>query len=183
MQAVTPIAVLVWTCVAVFVSSAVITLLALVGVLQLGGGGPVNHNYYLNRLFAALVIEVIAIAVAVFYQQTQTPQLSAIPDQLVGVQKRVDQLQARVDQLQAKPASGPKWQLSRVGGDCPGQDVAQTQGAEPDNANCTATNVTAVCWDGALFRNGTQAWCTYKRVEPDKCVGGGAPGRLFRCLP
>jgi hypothetical protein len=182
-MSVTPIAVLVWTCVAFFVSSAVVTLLALVGVLQLGGAGVANHNYYLKRLFGALAIEIIAVAVAVFYQQTRTPQLSELPDQFVRLQKRVEQLEARPGET-GRPSSGPQWQLSRVGGDCPGKDIAETSGAEPDKANCTGGNVTAVCWDGTLFRNGTRgAWCTYKAIEPQQCVGGGAPGRLFRCSP
>jgi hypothetical protein len=164
----------------VFVSTAVITLLALVGVLKLGGATRADHRYYLNRLFIALVLEVVASAVAVFYQETRTPQLSELPNQLVQIQARIDALEKR----QGQTPSGRRWELVRVGSDCSGQDIAATTGTEePDKANCQSPNVTAVCWDGNLFRNGTRPWCTYKSVEPDKCVGGGAPGRLYRCIP
>lgn len=65
-----PTVVLIWTCVGVFAATAVITLLALVGVLTLGGGLGEDrgdkHNYYLNLLFTALLLEIVAIGVAFF---------------------------------------------------------------------------------------------------------------------
>lgn len=48
-----------WTCVGVFVSTAVITVLALVRIIQI-------DPQHLNRLFAALIIEVVAVSVATF---------------------------------------------------------------------------------------------------------------------
>lgn len=58
--------VIIWTCVLVFIATAVITLLALTGKIQLGGGRGRQHNYYLRRLFGALILEIVASAVAIF---------------------------------------------------------------------------------------------------------------------
>jgi len=173
------VTVVVWTCVAVFISTAIITIFALVGVLKLGGGTSSDHKYYLNRLFVALVLEVAANGVAVFYQETRTPQLSALPAQVVQIQARLDELEKQ----KSLTSQGNHWELLRVGSDCPGADIASTNGTDvPDPINCQNESVTAVCWDGSLFRNGTNKWCTYKRIAPEACVGGGAPGRLYRCV-
>jgi hypothetical protein len=175
----TAISVIVWTCVGLFISTGVITLLALVGVLKLGGGGEADHRYYLKALFSALVLEIIANGIAVFYQETRTPQLSDLPNQIVAIQRRINSL----EQQQHQAPAGPHWVLHGVGSDCSGQDFGRTSGtAVPDPANCQNENVTAVCWDGNLFRNGTGSWCTYKRIPPDQCVGGSAPGRLYSCV-
>lgn len=175
----TPIDAIVWTCVAAFISTAIITVLALIGVVKLGGAGADEHRYYLKRLFVVLVLEVVANSLAVFYQQTQTPQASALPSQIVAIQRRINDLEKRQDQ----PVRGPRWELLRVGSDCSGQDIASTDTDRPEPTNCKNDDVTAVCWDGSLFRNGTRPWCTYKKIRPDQCVGGRAPGRLYRCIP
>ena len=196
----TPTVVVVWTCVAILISTAVITLLALIGILKLGGGTAADHRYYLNRLFAALILEVVVNAGAIFYQETRTANLGALPKEFVNLEARVDNIEKRIEYQRptgqrptgqrptgqrptGRPSLLPRWELVRAGSDCTGQDIAATTGsAEPDKAKCSGPNITAVCWDGNLFRNGTGAWCTYKQVEPERCVGGGAPGRLFRCV-
>jgi len=56
---------IVWTCVALFVITGVITLLALLNVVQLGGNAAA-HNYYLKALFRTLVAEIVVISVGAF---------------------------------------------------------------------------------------------------------------------
>jgi hypothetical protein len=77
------------------------------------------------------------------------------------------------------------WILQRSG-DCTGRDIGETAGTEPAADKCSGPDVTAVCWDGTLWKNGSKfsgdAWCTYKRIPADACSGGSAPGRLFRCV-
>jgi hypothetical protein len=176
----TPIAVILWTCVAVFISTAVISLLALIGILKLGGGTVKDHQYYSKRLFLALIVEVVGTGVLIFYDQTRTTSLNAMPAQFVDLQAKVDSLTTRVARIekigtdaQARPV-GPRWELVRMGADCAGMDQAMTQGETPEPVNGQAGTI-AVCWDGKLFRNGVGAWCTYKRTTPEACVGGTAP--------
>ena len=59
-------------------------------------------------------------------------------------------------------------------GDCPGRDVASSQGPTPDGARCNAAfnGYTAVCWDQA---------CTYKNLPTASCTGGAHPGRMYTC--
>jgi hypothetical protein len=59
-------------------------------------------------------------------------------------------------------------------GDCPGSDVAGSQGPNPDGAKCTASfkGYTAVCWGNN---------CTYKNVVTASCRGGASPGRMYTC--
>jgi hypothetical protein len=82
----TPFQAVVWTCVVLFILTAGVTLLALVGRLRLGGGGAEAHEFYLRRLFRALVLEVIVAAVGAFglyiKQQgaTQPANISAAPN-------------------------------------------------------------------------------------------------------
>ena len=39
----------------------------------------------------------------------------------------------------------------------------------------------AYCALRAEFKNGSSAWCTYKRVAPDQCTGGSRPGIVYSC--
>jgi hypothetical protein len=70
------------------------------------------------------------------------------------------------------PGSGA-WQSAGVG-DCPGRDVANSQGPYPDPSKCDASfaGQTAVCW---------QTGCTYKNVPTRHCAGGTHPGQMFTC--
>lgn len=56
---------IVWMCVGLFAVTAVITVLALLNVLTLGGS-PSAHQYFLKALFKTLVVEVIAISLGAF---------------------------------------------------------------------------------------------------------------------
>ncbi|MES9853988.1 MAG: hypothetical protein ABW170_19410 [Candidatus Thiodiazotropha sp. L084R] len=61
-----PINILIWTCTLVFVATATITLLGLVGALQLGGGDGTRHDHYLSKLFTVLIIEIVVVSVGAF---------------------------------------------------------------------------------------------------------------------
>jgi hypothetical protein len=56
---------IVWTCVALFVITAAITLLALLNVVTLGGNQSA-HQDYLKTLFRTLIVEIIVISVGAF---------------------------------------------------------------------------------------------------------------------
>ncbi len=80
-----------------------------------------------------------------------------------------------------RPARASDWNAgggwTPVGtGDCPGRDVAGTNGPTPDAAKCTAAyaGFTAVCWAGN---------CTYKDVAAGTCKGGANPGQMYTCAP
>jgi len=58
--------VIVWTCIIIFILTAGITFLALLGLIKLGGGTGDKHHYFLTRLFYALLIEVATVSISVF---------------------------------------------------------------------------------------------------------------------
>lgn len=201
--------ILVWTCVSLFVITAIITVGALLGWWVLGGGKGRQHDYYLRNLFRALVVEIVAVVVAFFglYTKNQLDQAqSATRTSIVQVQKnlqeslqdRVTKLESliqvlsnRLDAIHPSSPTSPnvtnpaRWELVRVGSDCPAHDIGITNGAIPEPAMCKLANTTAVCWDGGLFGNQSRsgAWCTYKSVPSDQCRGGTNPGQVYRCIP
>ncbi|MFC1793253.1 hypothetical protein ACFL3Q_06660 [Planctomycetota bacterium] len=59
--------VIAWSCVGVFIATAIVTLLALVKVIELA------DKKYLDRLFMVLIVEVVGIAVGVFAGFVQLP--------------------------------------------------------------------------------------------------------------
>ena len=65
-----PQAALVWICIALFAATGIITLLALTGRIGLGhktsSGNYPKHDYYLKRLFGALVLELIGGSLAAY---------------------------------------------------------------------------------------------------------------------
>lgn len=93
--------------------------------------------------------------------------------------------------LLAAGSSCHRWETVAEGEDCTGTDVQFTcTGAIPDPELCPSDKnaVSAVCWDGVKFKNGspdpcgpgdTKAWCAYKTTE--NCTGGGNPGVVYRC--
>src|SRR6266481_4598698 len=95
-----PAYVLVWTCVVLFILTAIITLGGLVGWFRLGGGAGDRHDYYLRNLFRALVVEIVAVVVGLFdlYIKNQLDQTqSATRTSLVQLQKN---LQDRVTNVE-----------------------------------------------------------------------------------
>jgi hypothetical protein len=201
--------VLVWTRVALFVVTAIITIGGLLGWWLLGGGSARQHDYYLRNLFRALVVEIVAVVVGFFglyirnqlYQTQSATRTSIIQAQITlqeNLQDRVTKLESsihklsrQVNSIQPSSAASPNisnsasWQLVRVGSDSGAHDVGSTDGAIPNSAQCKNGNISAVCWDGGLFVNlcRSGAWCAYKSLPPDQCQGGGSPGKLYRCIP
>jgi hypothetical protein len=88
---------------------------------------------------------------------------------------------------------GGRFVWKQVGvGDCSGQDIACSAGANPNQPECNAERVglTSVCWTGGRNKgyppfpgcHGSPLdWCTYKSVSPGACKGGGAPGEMWVC--
>lgn len=65
-----------WTCVGIFIATALLTLLALVGVIKLA------EKKYLDRLFKVLVLEVCTVCVGMFTGYVELPST---------VEKRVEE--------------------------------------------------------------------------------------------
>jgi hypothetical protein len=66
MEALTAI---VWICVITFAVTAIITFVALVGGIKLGGGSRELHEKYLRSLFNALIIEIVTVSIGAFSKQ------------------------------------------------------------------------------------------------------------------
>lgn len=60
--------VIAWTCVGVFVATAGITLLALVRVIRLA------EKKYLDRLFKALILEIVGVCIGIFTGKIELPR-------------------------------------------------------------------------------------------------------------
>lgn len=75
----------------------------------------------------------------------------------------------------AQAAVSNNWRAVGTG-DCPGQDVAESTGPDPDDLKCTDAflGYTAVCREQS---------CTYKNIQTASCAGGANPGRMFTCSP
>jgi len=68
--------VIAWTCVGVFVATAIITLLALVGVIRLA------EKKYLDRLFKVLILEIVGVCIGIFAGKIELPK--AVEDRVAG---------------------------------------------------------------------------------------------------
>lgn len=81
----------------------------------------------------------------------------------------------------ANAQGNPSWQ--KVGtGDCAGNDVDSSDGFMPDNRKAQL-DYTAICWDGSRYNNiysPGRAFCTYKNIASDKCMGGSNTGVLYK---
>lgn len=67
-------------------------------------------------------------------------------------------------------------------GDCAAHDYAQTDGEMPLPRYVTP-NTAAVCWDGKTHSNTNapgKAFCTYKNIPSNQCVGGSNVGVMYR---
>src|SRR5262245_7638017 len=102
--------VLVWTCVGLFVATAFVSILALVGTLTLGGQEGRRHDYYLKRLFVGLIMEVVAtsvVAYAAYIKKVQVPLQTASID-LVELQASVQRLNTRFQEMDSAVESARK---------------------------------------------------------------------------
>jgi hypothetical protein len=178
--------VVVWTCVSVFILTSLITMLALVGKLRLGGGDQTLSEYFLKRLFVALLLEVIGTSVAIY-----AAYANGIRDTFRNSEISLSDLKMRVTNLEkaVSPADKPKpfiistkWELIRTG-DCSGNDIDSSSGPIPRENLCSSKEITSVCWDGGTYKNGATAWCTYKKIGINSCNGGSATGQMYKCNP
>jgi putative ubiquitin-RnfH superfamily antitoxin RatB of RatAB toxin-antitoxin module len=82
-----------WTCVGVFIATAVITLLALVKVIELAS------PKYLSRLFKVLIVEVVTACVGVFTGQVELPSTVEARVEDRGHDNAVQQIAPKVEEL------------------------------------------------------------------------------------
>ena len=66
------VSVLIWTCTLVFVATSVVTFLALIGKLTLGGGTGSKHHTYLRWLFTILIVEIVSVGIYAFASSVQS---------------------------------------------------------------------------------------------------------------
>jgi len=66
-----------WTCIGVFIATALLTILALAKVIELA------HKKYLDRLFKVLVLEIVAVCIGVFTGIVRDP--SKVEKEIVAV--------------------------------------------------------------------------------------------------
>lgn len=108
----------------------------------------------------------------------------ATPQATLATKRQLD-AEAQLQDLRQNQQTG--WKLIGLGADCPGHDIAESSGEEPESDLCKDQTRTAICWDGSQFINGSrfggQPWCVYKAIEPKSCVGGASPGRKYSCMP
>src|SRR5215469_14988575 len=72
---------IIWTCVALFVVTGVVTLLALLNIVKLGSR-VADHDYYLKILFRTLIVQIAVISVGAFASAIRynTANTSALND-------------------------------------------------------------------------------------------------------
>jgi len=119
--------VVVWTCVAVFILTSFITILSLIGKLRLGGGTQELNEYFLKKLFAALLLEVIGTSVAIY-----AAYANGLRDPFQNSEKSVADLKGRVTNLEKVVANMDK-AAGKASGHIPGFDK---MGAGPHRRLC-----------------------------------------------
>jgi len=78
----TIVQVIAWTCVMLFVATSLVTVLALLGKVRLGGGDGSRHHYYLRQLFLVLLVEVAGISISVY-----AAYLNPAEDRIAAIRK------------------------------------------------------------------------------------------------
>jgi hypothetical protein len=189
------ISVLTWTCVGVFIATAIVTLLALVGRIKLGGGDGSRHDSYLKALFAALILEVVGFSVTAYASALMNQGPLGDPSKNVG---------GTAANAPPVSASQVNWVDAGVLADWGGRDYAYTSTSTPkysvkETVLCDEGKIgfVATCWNARPngyppninltdVPAGTQPpqWCTYKDITiglslpPD---GYASPGRVYIC--
>lgn len=87
--------VIAWSCVGVFIATAIVTLLALVKVIELA------DKKYLDRLFTVLILEVVGIAVGVFAGFVQLPATVEREVEAVGARTLAARIRPDVETITA----------------------------------------------------------------------------------
>jgi hypothetical protein len=193
-----PVSVVTWTCVFVLVATAIVTLLALVGCVRLGGGDGSKHDFYLRALFGALILEIIGVSITVY--------ASSIKDQpnFSGTNSIAPGAGATPPPLLS--SSQVTWVDTTLNADWGGRDYAYTSTSSPkykvgETVLCDSSKIgyIATCWESRPegypknvgldltdIPDGTkpEQWCTYKTnqirlfTQPD---GKAVVGRVYIC--
>ncbi len=101
--------VIAWTCVGVFIATAILTLLALTKVIELA------HRKYLDRLFAILIVEIVTIGVGVFAGYVQGPATLEAEVRGAGKREVAKQLSPDIEAIYRASARSPQEaELSRA---------------------------------------------------------------------
>ena len=87
--------VIAWSCIGVFIATAIVTLLALVKVIELA------DKKYLDRLFTVLILEVVGIAVGVFAGFVQLPTTVEREVEAVGARTLAARIRPDVETITA----------------------------------------------------------------------------------
>jgi hypothetical protein len=82
-----------WTCVGVFIATALITLLAMVGVLKLA------DKRYLDRLVKVLIVEVCTVCIGMFTGQIELPGTVEKRVELNGGQRAIEAITPQIESL------------------------------------------------------------------------------------
>ncbi len=78
-----PTNVIIWFCVILFISTAIITLLALLGIKKLGRT-EADSDYYLKMLFFALIIEISGASVSVYASAMKSGKNPSFEERLIA---------------------------------------------------------------------------------------------------
>lgn len=95
-----PISVVIWTCVAIFVATAILTLLHVSGLYVLPNP---EHG---KALFRALILEVVVIAVAAFGASISVPPPEGTPDNSAETPPPLDSTADNSEEPAPDPCSG-----------------------------------------------------------------------------
>jgi hypothetical protein len=88
--------VIAWTCIGIFIATAIVTLLALVKVIELA------EKKYLDRLFTVLILEVVGIGVGVFAGFVQLPATVEKEVQAAGARTLATRIRPDIETITAQ---------------------------------------------------------------------------------
>jgi putative ubiquitin-RnfH superfamily antitoxin RatB of RatAB toxin-antitoxin module len=91
-----------WTCVGIFIATAIITLLALIGMLKLA------DKKYLDRLVKVLIVEVCAACVAAFTGQVELPSTVEKRVEDAGHERAAKEIEPKVEAMNTAIAAREK---------------------------------------------------------------------------
>jgi hypothetical protein len=106
-----PFRVVIWICVGVFAISALITLLALVGVIKLGHRNGTQNDYYLKGLFTVLIIAIVGAGAGAFKAYLGSPSSTTTTTNTTATTSTTDTMTtddrktARIDMFVAEPTT------------------------------------------------------------------------------
>jgi hypothetical protein len=85
--------VIAWTCVGVFIATALLTLLAVAGVIQLA------DKRYTDRLFKVLIVEIVGICIGAFTGSIELPSTVEERCVSVGREQAIEKLEPELERV------------------------------------------------------------------------------------